>query len=190
MTERYAEHGLDRSAQIRALKRQLGVSEERAIAIVDGAVIASADTRQAKTVGVPAAWPLRIVVPWSALISDNRKHGAILTKVGPNQQPIPKLIMQAGYREAKAKVRQLARLAMGEAEPVGVPLQLEARVWVPDRRSRHDVANFAKCCHDALIDAVYTDDQWLHDVRWIRAGMDVDRPRAEILIAPLPDLLT
>jgi Holliday junction resolvase RusA-like endonuclease len=64
------------------------------------------------------------------------------------------------------------------------PLRLEARVYVPDNRV-HDVVNFSKCVHDALKGTVFTDDQWLHDVRWIRAGVDVDAPRCELTITPL-----
>lgn len=130
-------------------------------------------------------WPLQLTLPWSYLESDNRKHGAIVTPVGPNRTPVPKLIMAAGYREAKGKIRKLAREQLAGAEPVSRPLQLVARVWIPDTTRKHDVVNFAKCTHDALQEAVYTDDTWLYDARWIRAGVDVDHPRAEITITPL-----
>jgi hypothetical protein len=40
--------------------------------------------------------------------------------------------------------------------------------------------------HDALEGVVYTKDRWLDDVRWYRAGVDVDAPRAEITISPIP----
>jgi Holliday junction resolvase RusA-like endonuclease len=57
---------------------------------------------------------------------------------------------------------------------------------VPDNHPRrHDAVNFAKCTHDALEKLVYTTDHWLYDVRWIRAGVDVDHPRAELTITPL-----
>lgn len=131
-------------------------------------------------------WPLQLTLPWSHLATDNRKHGAIIRPVGANRTPTPLLVMAAEYREAKTKIRKLARSVLSGAEPVSIPLQLVARVWIPDTTRKHDVVNFAKCTHDALQEAVYTDDTWLYDARWIRAGVDVDRPRAEITITPLP----
>jgi Holliday junction resolvase RusA-like endonuclease len=32
---------------------------------------------------------------------------------------------------------------------------------------------------------IFEDDSQLHDVRWIRAGVDVDAPRCELTITPL-----
>ncbi len=69
--------------------------------------------------------------------------------------------------------------------PLAMPLSLRARVYLPDNRPGHDVANFAKCCHDGLERAVYVKDEWLHRIAWERAGVDIDGPRAEIEIAPL-----
>lgn len=129
-------------------------------------------------------WPLRLTLPWSFLESDNRSRLAKLFHVGPNRTPIAKLVMQDSFRAAKAKVRTLARETLGAAEPTKRPLALTARVWVPDT-GRHDIPNFAKGVHDALTDVVYVDDSQLHDVRWIRAGVDVDHPRAELTITPL-----
>lgn len=125
------------------------------------------------------AWPVTFTIPWSALISDNRKYSAAYTKTRR-----PKLLLTPAYREAKRRVAELAREAMHGAEPVAVPVALHARVWVPDRRAGHDVANFAKCCHDAFEHVIYTKDEWLYDPRWTRMGVDVDRPRAELTITP------
>jgi Holliday junction resolvase RusA-like endonuclease len=130
-------------------------------------------------------WPLELTLPWSHLVSDNQRHGAIVRLVGPNHTPTPLLIMTAAYREAKGKIMKLARAQLAGAEPVAIPLKLEARVWLPGGRGKHDVCNFAKAVHDALQEIVYVDDQYLHDVRWIRAGVDVDHPRAELTISPL-----
>jgi Holliday junction resolvase RusA-like endonuclease len=131
--------------------------------------------------------PLSLVLPWSALASDNLSRSPVVVNVGPNQRPIMKLVMKAPYRDAKAKARAIARQLIGDVEPVSQPLRLVARVWVPDNRAGHDVSNFAKCTHDAFEKVIYTKDEWLHDVRWIRAGVDVDHPRAEISITPLTE---
>ena len=114
----------------------------------------------------PLRFPLRLELPWSALVSDNKRHGAILTTVGPTRKPIPKLIMGAEYRAAKGKVMAIARDRVAGADPTTDALRLEARVWVPNTRL-HDVCNFAKAVHDALTKIVYVDDSQLHDTRWI-----------------------
>ena len=124
-------------------------------------------------------FPIRFTLPWSALCSDNRKYGAVI------DGSRPKLIHTAQYRAAKAAAKARAKDAMNDFGPLTTPLALSARVYVPDNRPGHDVANFAKCAHDAFEDVIYTKDELLHDVRWRRVGMDVDRPRAEIEIAPL-----
>jgi Holliday junction resolvase RusA-like endonuclease len=123
-------------------------------------------------------FPLCFTLPWSALVSDNRKYNAAYTRAKN-----PTLVLSHKYREAKKKAAGIAREAMGSAEPVAYPLALHARVWVPDNRPGHDVANFAKCCHDALEKVVYVTDEWLYRITWERAGVDVDRPRAEITIS-------
>lgn len=133
------------------------------------------DTRQ-------ITWPLALTLPWSALISDNRKY-AVTTR-GPKRQPV--IILSEPYRAAKEKIKSVARAKVAGATPAELPLQLVARVWVPDNRPGHDVANFAKCTHDALEKLVYTSDRWLHRITWERVGVDVDHPRAEVTIMPLP----
>lgn len=131
-----------------------------------------------------AVWPIRFVLPWSALVSDNDKYAATLTRSSTGTQ-FPRLLLTPRYRAAKAKAHVIARDAMSGAQPAACPLALVARVWVPDNRPGHDVSNFAKCCHDALEGAVVTKDEWLHDIRWMRVGVCVDQPRAEIEIRPL-----
>lgn len=118
-------------------------------------------------------FPVRLRIPWSMLISDNRKYGVI------NGQ----MLLTSEYRRAKERIEQLAKREFGDVEPAAFLLKLEAAVYLPDRRP-HDVANFGKCVHDALEGVVYVKDRWLDDVRWYRAGVDVDAPRAEIVISP------
>lgn len=130
-------------------------------------------------------FPIRFTLPWSALCSDNDKYGARLVS-GSDGRPHPRLILSERYRAAKATTRKIARQATAGADPVTVPLEITALVYVPDGRP-HDVVNFAKCAHDGLETAIYQNDRWLYRAHWIRAGVDVDGPRAEITIDRIPD---
>lgn len=118
--------------------------------------------------------PVRLRIPWSALVSDNAKYGVVGGR----------LIAQKPYRAAKKAIHKLAKDVMNGRPAAACPLRLVANVYLPDNRV-HDVVNFSKCVHDALKGSVFVDDQWLHDVRWIRAGVDVDAPRCELTISPL-----
>ncbi len=124
-------------------------------------------------------FPIRIVVPWSALVSDNDHYVPVVTAGGK-----AKLILDDKYREAKRKTRELAQQAMHGNVPIRTPLRLHVEVWVPDNRT-HDSGNFMKCLKDAMALVVYRDDKLLHDERIIRMGVDVDRPRAELTIEPI-----
>lgn len=124
-------------------------------------------------------WPVYLTIPWSALVSDNCRYASGTQRTGGG------LLLTADYRRAKGLVRDLAHRKLEGAQPVAFPLRLHARVWVPDDTRAHDVCNFAKAVHDALETTVYTKDRWLYDVRWERAGVDVDAPRAEITIVPV-----
>jgi hypothetical protein len=119
-------------------------------------------------------WPVKLTLPWSYLISDNERHGVINGK----------LLLKAAYRRAKGLTRALARARLGNVEAVSFPVRLEAMVWVPDDIRAHDVPNFGKCVHDALETVVYVKDRWLWKASWERAGVDVDAPRAELLLVP------
>jgi Holliday junction resolvase RusA-like endonuclease len=124
------------------------------------------------------AWPVTLHLPWSTLVSDNEKFRAMLR----GDQAI--MVIKRPYREASDRIHQLAMSKAAGAQPAAEPLQLVARVWFPDNNVR-DMTNWSKLVFDALKGAVYEDDRWLHDVRWIRMGTDVDAPRAEITITPL-----
>jgi Holliday junction resolvase RusA-like endonuclease len=124
------------------------------------------------------AWPVTLTLPWSTLASDNVKHRAML------RGSQPAMVINRGYADAFEKIHDLATLRVNHAQPAAEPLALVARVWMPDNRV-HDLTNSCKLVHDALEGAVYENDRWLHDVHWIRAGVDVDAPRAEITIRPL-----
>lgn len=126
----------------------------------------------------PIGWPVALRLPWSVLVSDNRRYGVIEGR----------MLATAEYRQAKAKIRALASDAMGAAAPTKAPLRLIARVFVPDNRP-HDCGNFRKLVTDALEGVVYVNDRQLHDEQWIRAGVDVDAPRAVITITPLANAM-
>jgi hypothetical protein len=167
---------------VRSMMRTTGMPRERALVIVRS----QPSARRAAPLTVPTSpapapaieWPLRLTLPWSHLVSDNDKYTPAL------RDGRAVLVLTPEYREAKRQTRQLAERKLGDAAPVAFPLSIEARVWVPDNMRAHDVCNFAKCCHDALEGVVYTKDRWLYRTAWNRAGVDVDAPRAEILIQP------
>jgi Holliday junction resolvase RusA-like endonuclease len=121
------------------------------------------------------AWPVRIRLPWSLLVSDNERNKV---RFGERQ------LSSQRYRDAKKMIAARVREQLGDVEAAAIPLALEARVWLPDNR-KHDTCNFAKAVHDALKGVVFVDDEWLYDTRWRRAGVDVDQPRAEITIIPI-----
>jgi Holliday junction resolvase RusA-like endonuclease len=143
---------------------------------IAGARRTAVDTRPAEL-----TQPLTLRIPWSCLISDNDKH--VVEKGTGRRFTTPE------YKNAQARIRLLAGDALEGRPAASGPMAFVARVWMPDRR-RHDVLNFGKCTIDSLTGLVFVDDSQLHDVRWIRAGVDVDQPRAELTISPLPPAVT
>lgn len=121
--------------------------------------------------------PITLRLPWSCLVSDNDKFVAFM------RGSKPAIKITSAYATAKERIAGLARDVMGERAAFDVPLSFTARVWYPDKRAR-DLTNWCKLVHDALSTIVYADDSLLRDVRWKHAGVDVDAPRAEILITP------
>lgn len=131
--------------------------------------------------GTSILWPVRLTLPWSHLVSDNDKvHARLITRHG---KPHAINVITREYADAREKIAGLAKAVVGDAEPVAIPLRIRAAVYMPDERP-HDLSNFCKLVHDALERVVYANDRWLYHVDWIRAGVDVDAPRAEIRISP------
>jgi Holliday junction resolvase RusA-like endonuclease len=128
-------------------------------------------------------WPLRLMLPWSYLVSDNVRKKAVVKMV--NGTPVAEMMLTSEYRRAMGLTRERAKSHLVISAPVAIPLALTAMVWVPDEMRAHDVPNFSKCALDALEGVIYTKDRWVWDNRWIRAGVDVDAPRAELTILPL-----
>jgi Holliday junction resolvase RusA-like endonuclease len=167
--------GLSFDEMVRSLERDYGLPRDRAEAtaraqfgIHEPECVAAAPTTRREL-----SLPVTISLPWSLLVSDNEKC----------EVRGDKHMLKSRYRQAKATIPARVREQLGDVAPVGVPLALVARVYVPDNRS-HDVCNFAKLVHDALQGVVYQNDSQLWDTRWIHSGVMVDAPRAEIIIAP------
>jgi Holliday junction resolvase RusA-like endonuclease len=139
-----------------------------------------------QAVGPPLTFPIRLVLPWSALCSDNERESPSLSNRGG--RPYPIMVKTARFKVAREKVRAVAHAAMTvegfKFPPLTHALSLVGRLYTPTQR-RVDATNFAKGVQDALSKIVYEDDQQLRDVRWVIAGPHTDAPRAEIEILPL-----
>lgn len=148
-------------------------------------LVGSGDRATAAAVSVPAlpqiVWPVKLLLPWSYLVSDNRRYAAGTERQGGG------LLLTADYRRCRGLIRDRVLDTIGRPapEPASLPLKLEAAVWVPDNHP-HDCTNFAKVCHDAMEKLVYSNDRWIYSAHWYRAGVDVDAPRCELVIRPLP----
>lgn len=135
--------------------------------------------------------PFSIVLPWSLLVSDNDRATPVVNfKKLVDGKPTATSILTERYKTARLNIASLVRQKLGGGyhtpspkAPVARPVELVARVYVPDNRI-HDVPDFAKGVHDALARQVYTNDAWIYRAVWERAGVDVDAPRAEITINP------
>lgn len=129
-----------------------------------------------------------LVLPWSFLVPDNAKYAPAY------RGGRPVLILSAAYRAGKKKAEDELRDQMTNGaypvHPLQGRLMLVARMFEPNRSSRRDIANYAKMVHDALTGIVYEDDSQLDRVTWIRAGVDIDRPRLELTITVLPTVPT
>lgn len=124
----------------------------------------------------PTPTEINLVLPWSSLVSDNDKYTATYTKGGS-----PRIMLTLRYREAKKAIVALAREAMAGALPMAGPVELTVAVYVPDNRS-HDIVNFSKIVQDSLEKVIFVNDNQIHRAVWLRAGVDVDRPRAMVTV--------
>jgi Holliday junction resolvase RusA-like endonuclease len=124
-------------------------------------------------------FPFRLTIPWSELCSDNEKETAGL--VHRSGKVTPRKVLTARYKASKEAIRKRAK-AIVSGEPSTDPLSIVVRVYLPPSR-RNDAINFAKVMGDALEGVVFANDNQLHDSRWLRAGVDIDAPRAEVEIA-------
>jgi len=129
----------------------------------------------------PIPWPFKLRIPWTMLVSDNEITAAIV-----RGHAVP--LRTKKYREAKKALRKLAIQALGghnRYEPANYPVEVTAEIWVPDAIRVHDVTNMGKQILDALETVIYTKDHWAHRTHWLRMGVCVDAPRAELTLYPL-----
>lgn len=139
-------------------------------------------TRKAASASI--ALPFRMVIPWSALVSDNDKERASAYR-GSDGQIKPRKVLTIRYKTGKETIRKLAREIVGTSPALTIPLRFVGRVYRPSQH-RNDASNFGKLVQDALSGIVYDDDTRLFHTTWIKvAETDVDRPRAEIEIDAL-----
>ena len=121
---------------------------------------------------------MTFTLPWAALAQDNHR----LT----TNRKTGRTFTTKRYRDAKETAETLLRAQDRFQSDRTDPVKVEVRVYFPDAR-RRDVGNLRKCLTDAMQNAgIVADDCLIHDERWIRAGIDRTRPRAEITVAPLP----
>lgn len=126
-----------------------------------------------------APLPARLRIAWSMLAGDNARWAPALR----GKKPV--LVMTAVYRTAKKKATK-ALVDQNDQPPMTGRVKVTALLFEPDRRTRRDIANYAKLVHDCLTDAgVVQDDSQIDDVRWIRAGVDIDAPRLELVVEAL-----
>jgi len=123
--------------------------------------------------GEVSSAPMCVVLAYAALVPDNRRA----TMRDGQVRHTPR------YAEAKDAVRNLARLQLRRRAPFAGDVVLVGRLWKPDRR-RRDTANLLKLVHDALSGVAYLDDEQIADFRYVREGIDRDRPRLELTITP------
>ena len=118
---------------------------------------------------VPDDGTRTVRLPWSVLISDNKKPG-----VG--------FFNKREYREAKKRAGAIAAEQLQGLVPLHGALVSAARLYEPDRRRKRDLSNLMKLVHDALNGSAYVDDRDIDHVDWDRAGVDIDAPRLEVTI--------
>ncbi len=147
------------------------------------------------SVAHPLLEPVTVTLPWSVLLPDNAKWVPVIRR-NPDRA---KLCLTIAYRSHKKRAVDEIRKQLwpnateGVAEdlparfPLSVRLQLLASLVEPDRRTRRDLSNYCKLVHDSMTGIVYDDDSQLDAVTWLRLPVDIDRPRLELTISPLPD---
>jgi Holliday junction resolvase RusA-like endonuclease len=117
--------------------------------------------------------PVKIVLPWSSLLADNRKYASNDDSVWTTKE----------YRAAKAKaVESITQQLPDGWTPIAVPVAFRLVFIEPNRQRRRDILNYQKLVCDALKGLVYVDDSLIDDHHWTRGIPDIDRPRAEITV--------
>ncbi len=121
----------------------------------------------------------RVRLSWSSLLADNAKYSPAM------RRGKPVMILTEDYRTAKDRARQAITAQLAGLDPLEGPVSLVGRFFEPNRHHRRDLSNYCKLVHDALTGLAYLDDSQIDDLRWIRAGVDIDAPRLELTIETL-----
>lgn len=94
-----------------------------------------------------------VVVPWSALVSDNRR--TMIRRVRGRSV----IARSKEYQRGQKVIRELALAAAGHDDPLTPPLEVEVVFFPPDHR-RRDLQNLLKQLLDGLVPDVLPDDSW------------------------------
>jgi Holliday junction resolvase RusA-like endonuclease len=120
---------------------------------------------------------LRFALPWSALVSDNRRYGR-------------GHILSRQYRQARTEVAGFCNMAALKARwrKTDAIVHLEVEVIEPDRRRRD--LNFSKALKDSISysSVIWDDDSQVRSETWRFVGRDKATAGATVLIRILdPD---
>lgn len=114
---------------------------------------------------------LRFSMPWSALVSDNRRYGR-------------GHILSRQYRQARKEVAAHCVIAALAArwEKTDAVVHLEAEIIEPDRRRRD--LNFGKALKDSITHAgvIWEDDSQVRSETWRFTGRDKRKAGVNICI--------
>jgi Holliday junction resolvase RusA-like endonuclease len=124
-----------------------------------------------KTEALPT--PVVLTIPFAAMASVNDR--TIPTATG-------RQILSESYRRALTDARLLVA-KQWRGLPWDIEASLTIRFYWPDKR-RRDETNYVKLLEDALMPRALKDDAQIYDTRTIRAGIDPQRPRAELELVP------
>lgn len=113
-----------------------------------------------------------VMLPWSALASDNLRKGL---------EPAKWSEYKRARDTASAKARE--QLGPGVRFP-DHPIRVRIGFWLPDAR-RRDPNNLTKLIADALSGVAYGDDSQIRAMSWTVEGTDRLAPRAEITVTEL-----
>lgn len=137
---------------------------------------------------------VRLTLPWSALLPDNRRTGVGVNRNG--DEPRPFVGTTKAYRLAKAKAIDAIETQIGDLLPGSLlatgwqplyrdPVAIMVTLIEPNRSAKRDLLNYQKLICDAMSGVVYADDSLIDDAHFTRGTPDIDRPRAEITVTPI-----
>lgn len=111
-----------------------------------------------------------ITLPWSTLHTGNSIYA----------------IKSKEYQAAKGRAREAIAEQIAGYSPIDIPVRVECTIIEPNRHRGRDILNYQKLIADAMSGLVYQDDKLIDDAHFMRGEPDVDRPRVEITVTPVP----